>query len=107
MRTYPTDGLVAKLRHLDAAAGSSVEQVREPALDGSGQLGDDDEARLAGFEPFDQPVVIKPFVGADYNRTYTRRELDEAGFEQIKNSGGGIGIAGPQFAVPEVTTMTL
>lgn len=53
MGTLPTGGLVAKLGHLDAAAGSGVAQVREPALDGSGQPGDEDEACLSGFEPFE------------------------------------------------------
>lgn len=52
-------------------------------------------------------MVVKPFVGADYNRSYARRELGEASFEEVKNPGGGMGIAGPQFPVPEVTTMTL
>jgi hypothetical protein len=39
----PAGGLVTKLGDLNAAAWGGVTQVSEPALNGAGQAGDDDE----------------------------------------------------------------
>src|SRR5215472_16199255 len=104
---WSPDRLVTELGDLDAAAGGSVAQVSKSALDRREQTGNDDETGLMRFEPFDQVVIVKPLVRAHDCRSHAHGKFGEAGFEQIKNSGGGIGIAGPQFAVPEVTTMTL
>lgn len=82
-------------------------QVGEPALDGPGQAGDDNEGGFASFEPFDQAVIVKPLVGADYNRSHTGRNLGEAGLEKIEDPGGSMGVAGAQFPVPEVSAVAL
>jgi hypothetical protein len=34
-----------------------------------------DEAGLWSFEPFNQDMIVKPLVGADYNRSYACRDL--------------------------------
>ena len=103
----PAGGLVTELGDLNAAAWSSVAQVSEPALDGAGQAGDDDEAGLSSFEPFNQAMIVKPLVGADYDRSYARRNLGEAGFEKVDDATGSMGVAGPQFPVPEVSALAL
>ncbi len=101
----PAGRLVAELGDLDAAARSRVAQVSEPALDGSGQARDDDEDGLLGFEPFDQAVIVKPLVGADYNRSDACRNLGEAGFEKVEDATGSMGVSGPQLPVPKVSAL--
>src|SRR5216684_2395985 len=103
----PAGRLVAELGDLDAGARNGVAQVGEPALDGAGQARDDDETGLVSFEPFDQAVIVKPLVGADYKRSDTGGDLDEAGLEKVEDPGGSMGVAGPQLPVPEVTAVAL
>ena len=103
----PARGLVAELGDLNAAAWGSVVQVSEPALDGAGQAGNYDEAGLLSFEPFNQAMIVKPFVGADYNRSHARRNLGEAGFEKVEDAAGGMDVTGPQFPMPEVAALAL
>jgi len=62
----PAGGLVTEVGDLDAAARTGVAQVGKPALDGASQARNDDEAGLVSFEPFDQAVIVKPLVSADY-----------------------------------------
>jgi hypothetical protein len=52
-------------------------------------------------------MIVKPFVGAHYNRSYARRNLGEAGFEKVDDATGSMGVAGPQFPVPEVSALAL
>src|SRR5229473_2740285 len=85
----PAGRLVAELGDLDAAARTGVAQVGEPALDGPGQARDDDKAGLPSFEPFDQAVIVKPLVGADYNRPHTGRNLSEAGRKKVEDDARG------------------
>src|SRR5216683_4318539 len=103
----PAGRLVAELGDLDAAARTGVAQVGEPALDGPGQARDDDKAGLPSFEPFDQAVIVKPLVGADYNRPHTGRNLSEAGRKKVEDASGSMGVAGPQLPVPEVSAVAL
>jgi hypothetical protein len=62
---------------------------------------------LPSFEPFDQAVIVKPLVGADYNRPHTGRNLSEAGRKKVEDASGSMGVAGPQLPVPEVSAVAL
>ena len=62
---------------------------------------------LLSLEPFNQAMIVKPLVGADYNRSDARRNLGEAGVEKVAHAGGGMGVTGPQFPVPEVSALAL
>ena len=81
--------------------------MRELALDRGRQAGDDHEAGPPSFEPFDQRVVVKPFVCADNHQPDSGRDLREAGREQVERPAGGVGVAGPQLAMPEVLALAL
>ena len=52
-------------------------------------------------------MIVKPFVGADYNRPHARRNLGEAGFEKVEDATGSMGVAGPQLPVPKVSALAL
>lgn len=52
-------------------------------------------------------MVVKPFVGAGDHQPHPGRHLGEAGIEQIEHPAGGMGIAGPQFAMPKVLALAL
>ena len=103
----PPGGLVAELGHLDALAGAHVPQVRQLAFDRGRQAGDDHEPGPLRFEPLDQRVVVKPFVRADNHQPNPGGNLREARREQVARPTGGMGIAGPQLAMPEVLAPAL
>jgi len=103
--TRPPSGLVTELGGLDAGAGFGVAQVSEPAFDGSGQPGDDDETRFASLEPFDQSAIVKPLVAANDYRPYFLGNFGEADFEKVDGAAGSMNIARSQFSVPEVSAL--
>ena len=103
----PPNGLVAELGHLDAAAGTHVPQMRQLAFDRACQAGDDHEPGPLCFEPLDQRAVVKPFVRADNRQPDPWGPLRETCRQQVERPTGGMGIARPQLAVPEVLAPTL
>ncbi len=82
----------------DAVARSGVAKVGEPALDGPSQASDHHETRPLGLQPLNQDMVVKPFIGAQYNRSHARRNLCEAGFEKVDRPTDGASVAGPHRA---------
>ena len=103
----PSGGLVAELGHFDPPAGTHVPQVRQLALDRGRQAGDDHKASLLSLQPLDQGMIVKPFVGADNHPPDSGGNLGEARREQGTCPAGGMGIAGPQLAMPEVLALAL
>jgi len=87
--------------------GAYVPQVRQLAFDRGGQAGDNHEAGFVRLQPFDQGMIVKPFVGADDHRSDPGRDLREAGREEVECPAGGMRIAGPQLAMPEVLALAL
>ena len=107
IRMGPPGRLVAKLGDLDAPAGTHIPQVCQLALDRSREAGDDHEPGPLRFESLDQRVVVKPFVRADYHQPNPGGNLREACREQNARPTGGMGIARPQLAMPEVLAPAL
>ena len=98
----PASRLVAELGDLDPTTWAGIPQVRQLAFDGGRPARDDHEAGSLPFEPLDQRVVVKPFVRADNHQPDPGRNLRETRREQVEGPAGGMGIARPQFAMPEV-----
>ena len=68
--------------------------MRELAFDRGRQAGDDHEASPPGLQPFDDLVVVKPFVGTENRQPDPRWPLCETRCEQVECPTGGMGVAG-------------
>jgi len=75
-------------------------------FDRARQSSHDHEAGPPRLEPLDQLVVVNPFVCADDPQSDPGRHLGEAGREEVERPTGGMRIARPQLAVPEVFALT-
>jgi hypothetical protein len=95
--TEPAGELVAKLGHLEALAGTDVRGVDDLALDRRGRTSDDHKVVPLRFQPFDQGMVVKPFMGPDQHRPDPGRNLRETRLGKVARPGGGMGTAWPQF----------
>ena len=76
------------------------------ALDRLGDPGHDDKAGVSLFQPFDDLVVVKPFVGADEHGSDPRRDLGEAGPKEFQYTAGGVNVSGTQLPMPEVLRLS-
>ena len=107
IRMWPAGRLVAKLGDLDPATRAGLPQGRQLAFDRGCQASDAHEAGSLLFEPLDQRMVVNPFVHADDHQPDPGRNLCETGLQEVERPAGGMGIAGPQFAMPEVLALAL
>ena len=107
IRVGPPHGLIAELGDLNAAAWAHIPQVRQLAFDRSGQASDDHDVGSLLFEPLDQRMVVKPFVGADDHHPDPGGNFREAGGKEGARPAGGMGIGGPEFAKPEVLALAI
>jgi len=103
----PMGRLIPKLGDLDPAAGTGVLEMGEFAFDRPRQAGHDHETGPPGFQPFDDLVVVKPFVGAENRQPDSRWPLCETRREQVECPTGGVGVAGAQLPMPEVLGLPL
>ena len=74
----------------------------ELAFDRPGDPGHNDKASLSSFQPFDNFVVVKPFVGADKHGPDSRRDLGEAGPEEVQDTAGSVNVSWTKLPMPEV-----
>src|SRR5512132_2431379 len=102
VRMEPAKRLIIEFGCLHSCTDRDVFQVSQLAFDRSGESGDDDKASFALLQTLDDPVVVKPFVGADDHRSDFRRDLGKTGFEQIQGAAGRVNISGAQLPMPEV-----
>lgn len=92
IRMGPVTGLIMKFGCLHTRTDRDIFEVSQLVFDRSGESRDDDKASFALLQALDDPVVVKPFVGADDHRSDFRRDLGKTGFEQIQGAAGRVNI---------------
>lgn len=102
IRPRPLGRLIPKLGDLDPAVGTGVLGMWECAFGRSRQASNDHEARAPGFQPLDQLMVVKLFVGVENRQSDPSRPLCETCREQVERPTGSRGIAKAQLSMPEV-----
>ena len=76
------------------------------AFDRPGDLGHNDKTGLSFFQPFDDLVVVNPFVGADEHGSDSRRDLGKAASEEFQYATGGMNVSRTQLPMPEVLRLS-
>lgn len=107
IRSRPSTRLIVKLGNLDSSRGGGVSQVAQLPFNRSVQFSHEDKLGMMSLNPFNELMIIKPFIGADQNGSDPFGDLGEASGQKIGHSGGGMGITGPEFSMPEVFSDSL
>lgn len=76
------------------------------AFDRLGKPGHDDKASVSFFQPFDDLVIVKPFVGADEHGSDSGRNLGKARPKEFQYTAGGVNVSGTQLPMPEVLRLS-
>lgn len=71
------------------------------------QFSHEDKLGMMSLNPFNELMIVEPFIGADQNGSDPLGNLGETSGQKIGYSGGGMGITGPEFSMPEVFGDTL
>lgn len=98
----PSKRLVMELGRFHASGGRGITKMREFPFDRSGQLGDEDEEGVMRLDPFHELMVVEPFIGTDQDGSDSFRDLGETSGQKVLRTGGGMGVPGSEFPMPEV-----
>jgi hypothetical protein len=71
------------------------------------QLGDDRELSSTGLDGCDYLAIEETRIGANPDLTHRRRDLGEAGRQQVYGSVTRVHLAGAEFPVPEISRLSL
>lgn len=102
VRVAPPIGLIAELGDLDSSRGGGVSQVAQFPFNRSVQFSHEDKSGMMRLNPFNELMIVEPFIGADQNGSGPFGDLGGTGGQKIRHAGGGMGITGPEFSMPEV-----
>lgn len=76
------------------------------AFDRLGDPGHDDKAGFSFFQPFDDLVVVEPFVGTDEHGPDSHRGLGKTRPEEFQYTAGSVNISWTKLPMPEVLRLS-